>query len=68
MVTPNRLEQQFNPLAPNQTWVTDITYIKTHEGWLYLGVVMDLFSRRIIGWSMSSRVTKELVIDVGMAP
>lgn len=68
VVTPNRLERQFNPLAPNQTWVTDITYIKTHEGWLYLGVVMDLFSRRIIGWSMSSRITKELVIDVGVAP
>ncbi|MFB2640666.1 DDE-type integrase/transposase/recombinase, partial [Shewanella bicestrii] len=40
-----------------------ITYIKTHEGWLYLGAVMDLFSRRIIGWSMGSRITKELALD-----
>jgi putative transposase len=43
--------------------VTDITYIRTHEGWLYLAVVMDLFSRRIVGWSMQSRITKELVLD-----
>ncbi|TOG83431.1 IS3 family transposase, partial [Vibrio parahaemolyticus] len=43
--------------------VTDITYIKTHEGWLYLAVVVDLFSRRVIGWSMKSRITKELVLD-----
>ncbi|MBE4112219.1 IS3 family transposase, partial [Vibrio parahaemolyticus] len=47
----------------NQSWVTDITYIKTHEGWLYLAVVVDLFSRRVIGWSMKSRITKELVLD-----
>ncbi|EOG7724194.1 DDE-type integrase/transposase/recombinase, partial [Vibrio parahaemolyticus] len=52
-----------NPTAPNQSWVTDITYIKTHEGWLYLAVVVDLFSRRVIGWSMKSRITKELVLD-----
>jgi putative transposase len=63
VVTPNVLSRQFNPVQPNQAWVTDITYIKTHEGWLYLGTVMDLFSRRIIGWSMSSRMTKELVLD-----
>ncbi len=63
VVTPNRLERQFDPLAPNTAWVTDITYIKTHEGWLYLGAVMDLFSRRIIGWSMGSRITKELALD-----
>jgi len=63
VVTPNRLERQFNPLAPNTAWVTDITYIKTHEGWLYLGAVMDLFSRRIIGWSMGNRITKELALD-----
>lgn len=60
---PNRLERQFNPTEPDQAWVTDITYIRTHEGWLYLGVVMDLFSRRIVGWSMQSRITKELVLD-----
>jgi len=60
---PNRLDRQFNPIEPDQAWVTDITYIRTHEGWLYLGVVMDLFSRRIVGWSMQSRITKELVLD-----
>lgn len=63
VITPNVLDRQFDPARPDQTWVTDITYIKTHEGWLYLGAVMDLFSRRIIGWSMSSRMTKELVLS-----
>lgn len=62
-VTPNVLQRQFNPAAPNQGWVTDITHIRTHEGWLYLAVVLDLFSRRVIGWSMQSRITKELVLD-----
>lgn len=63
IVTPNVLNRQFDPSGPDQAWVTDITYIKTHEGWLYLGAVMDLFSRRIIGWSMGARITKELVLD-----
>lgn len=63
IVTPNRLDRSFNPEAPNQSWVTDITYIKTHEGWLYLAVVIDLFSRKVIGWSMKSRITKELALD-----
>jgi putative transposase len=62
-VTPNILQRQFNPQAPNESWVTDITYIRTHEGWLYLAVVQDLFSRRVIGWSMQSRITKELALD-----
>ncbi|PKG01983.1 IS3 family transposase, partial [Alcanivorax sp. 97CO-6] len=62
-VTPNILRRQFNPQAPNESWVTDITYIRTHEGWLYLAVVLDLFSRRVIGWSMQSRITKELALD-----
>jgi putative transposase len=53
----------FNTEHPNQAWVTDVTYIKTHEGWLYLAVVVDLFSRRVIGWSMQQRMTKELVLD-----
>ena len=48
---------------PNKTWVTDITYIRTHEGWLYLAVVLDLFSRQIVGWSMQSRMDKELVVS-----
>ena len=63
VVVPNLLDRQFDPIRPNQSWVTDITYIKTHEGWLYLGVVMDLFSRRIIGWSIDGRMTKELVLN-----
>ena len=63
VVAPNQLEQQFDVEAPNQIWVTDITYIRTHEGWLYLAVVLDLFSRQVIGWSMSSRIDSELAIN-----
>lgn len=63
MSSPNRLQRQFSPSTPNEAWVTDITFIKTHEGWLYLAVVVDLFSRRVVGWSMQSRITKELVLD-----
>ncbi|MDM3002523.1 IS3 family transposase [Citrobacter sp. CK188] len=62
-VTPNRLQRQFNPDAPDERWVTDITYIRTHEGWLYLAVVVDLFSRKVIGWSMQSRMTKDIVLN-----
>lgn len=63
MVAPNRLQRQFAPASPNQAWVTDITYIRTHEGWPYLAVVMDLFSRQIIGWSMRSRMDNDLVVS-----
>ena len=63
VVVPNRLQREFNPDAPDNTWVTDITYIKTHEGWLYLAVVLDLFSRKIVGWSMQSLMTKQIVLD-----
>jgi putative transposase len=49
VVAPNRLQQQFDVAEPNQAWVTDITYIRTHEGWLYLAVVLDLFSRQVVG-------------------
>lgn len=63
VVTLDLLDRQFDSVAQNTAWVTDITYIRTHEGWLYLGIVMDLFSRRIIGWSMSSSMTKELALD-----
>ncbi|EMH1276895.1 IS3 family transposase [Enterobacter hormaechei] len=63
IVSPNRLQRQFNPDAPDERWVTDITYIRTHEGWLYLAVVVDLFSRKIIGWSMQSRMTKDIVMN-----
>ncbi|MFL0988964.1 IS3 family transposase [Vibrio parahaemolyticus] len=63
IVSPNRLQRQFNPDAPNERWVTDITYIRTHESWLYLAVVVDLFSRKIIGWSMQSRMAKDIVLN-----
>lgn len=52
VVAPNHLARGFNVERPDQAWVTDITYIKTHEGWLYLAVIIDLYSRRVIGWSM----------------
>ena len=63
VVAENQLEQNFDVEAPNQVWVTDITYIRTHEGWLYLAVVLDLFSRQVIGWSMRSRIDSELAIN-----
>jgi putative transposase len=63
IVAPNHLQRAFDVGTPNETWVTDITYIRTHEGWLYLAVVLDLFSRRVVGWSMQSRITKELALD-----
>lgn len=62
-VSPNSLQRQCNPDAADKRWVTDITYIRTHEGWLYLVVVVDLFSRKIIGWSMQSRMTKDIVLN-----
>lgn len=62
-VAPNKLEQKFDVEAPNKAWVTDITYIRTQEGWLYLAVVLDLFSRQVIGWSMRSRIDSELAIN-----
>ncbi|MBU2972021.1 IS3 family transposase [Pseudoalteromonas sp. C2R02] len=61
-VADNLLARQFNPSAPNQSWVSDITYIRTNEGFLYLATVMDLFSRRIVGWSMDKNMDKQLVI------
>ncbi|MQY52773.1 IS3 family transposase, partial [Rhodocyclus gracilis] len=63
VVAENPLAQQFAVAAPNQAWVTDITYIRTHEGCLYLAVVLDLFSRQVIGWSMRSRIDRELAIN-----
>nr|WP_232508253.1 IS3 family transposase [Macrococcus sp. IME1552] len=62
-IYPNLLNQQFKVEKLGTAWVSDITYVYTREGWLYLATVMDLFSRRIIGWAMSSRMTKELVIS-----
>lgn len=62
-VSPNLLEQDFTATAPNQKWVSDITYIATDEGWLYLAVVLDLYARRVVGWAMSERMTAKLVCD-----
>jgi len=62
-VAPNRLRQDFTATSPNQVWVSDITYIPTGEGWLYLATTMDLFSRRIVGWSMAETLHSEIVID-----
>jgi len=61
-VAPNLLDQDFAAEGPNQKWGVDITYIWTTEGWLYLAIVLDLFSRRIVGWAVSERITKELAI------
>jgi len=58
----NLLKRNFAPEKPNTSWVADITYIWTAEGWLYLATIMDLYSRKIIGWSLRERLTKELVI------
>lgn len=63
IVAENKLGQNFDVAAPDQVWVTDITYIKTHEGWLYLCVVLDLYSRRIVGWSMQSRMQMDLALS-----
>ncbi len=52
-VAPNLVDQDFEAKRPNQKWLTDITYISTEEGWLYLATVLDLYSRRIVGWAMS---------------
>ena len=62
-VHKNLLNRDFNPENPNQSWGCDITYLRTEEGWLYLAVVMDLFSRKIVGWAMSDRMTRDLVQD-----
>jgi putative transposase len=62
-IAPNLLDRQFEATAPNQRWVADFTYIWTQEGWLYFAVVLDLFSRRIVGWSMNTEMTAQLVAD-----
>jgi transposase InsO family protein len=61
-VAENKLNQEFEVTAPNQKWTADITYVWTKEGWLYLAVVLDLFSRRIVGWSMQAGLSRKLVI------
>jgi putative transposase len=62
-VAENLLDRQFDPEAPNEAWVADITYIPTREGWLYLAAVEDLYSRRVVGWSMADRLESRLVVD-----
>jgi len=62
-VAPNRLERNFTVDAPNTAWVTDITYVRTSEGWLYLAVVLDLYSRMVVGWSMKTSLEREIVLD-----
>ena len=60
---PNHLKQCFMTKKPNESWVSDITYIRTHEGWLYLATVIDLYSRKVIGWATSHRQSSNLVIN-----
>ena len=60
-VADNLLNQNFNPMAPNEVWAGDITYLRTAEGWMYLAIVMDLYSRRIVGWHIDKRMTVDLI-------
>lgn len=60
-VADNLLNQQFNPTQPNVVWAGDVTYLRTNQGWMYLAIVMDLYSRRIVGWAISKRMTVDLV-------
>jgi len=62
-VAPNLLNRQFEVNEPDKVYVSDITYIWTHEGWLYLAVVIDLFSRQVVGWSLNNRMTTKLIMD-----
>lgn len=66
VIADNLLNRQFTAEAPNQRWIADFTYIWTAEGWLYVAVVIDLFSRRVVGWSMSDTMTAQLVTDALM--
>ena len=63
MIAPNILDRQFHAAQPNRKWIADFTYIWTDEGWLYVAAVIDLFSRRVVGWSMSATMTAQLVTD-----
>jgi putative transposase len=67
-VAANHLNRDFSASAPNEVWVSDITYIWTREGWMFLAAIMDLFSRRVVGWSMDSHIDQTLVLEaLGMA-
>ncbi len=63
LIAPNRLKRDFSVDQPDAAWVTDITYIRTWQGWLYLAVVVDLYSRKVVGWSMKPTLARELVLD-----
>ena len=63
ILSPNRLNREFTVMGPNQAWVTDITYIRTWQGWLYLAVVLDLYARKVVGWSMKPTLSRELALD-----
>ena len=62
-VAPNLTQRDFSPALPNRVWTIDITYLDTGEGWLYLTVMLDLFSRQVIGWSIQPRMTQRLVVE-----
>lgn len=62
-VAKDRLKRNFKTKKPNKVWVSDLTYVPTQEGWLYLAVFIDLFSRKVVGWAMSSRMTSDLVVN-----
>ena len=62
-IAPNLLDRNFAPAAPNQVWTSDITYLWTDEGWLYLAIVLDLFNREVVGWSLKPRMTVDIVTD-----
>ena len=62
-VAQNLLNREFSPKAPNAVWGADITYVWTKEGWLFLAVVLDLYSRQVVGWSMAERMTRKLTLD-----
>ncbi len=63
IIAPNHLQREFTVDAPNKVWVTDITYIRTWQGWLYLAVVVDLYARKVVGWSMKPTLSRELALD-----
>ena len=63
VLAENHLNQEFDAQQPNQAWVTDMTYVRTYEGWLFLAVVIDLFSRQVVGWSMQPRMHVDLVLN-----
>ena len=67
IIAPNHLQRQFTVDAPDKAWVTDITYIRTWQGWLYLAAVVDLYSRKVVGWSMKATLSRELVLDALLA-